>query len=158
MQTISRQELDLLTDTYPNDPRYALAAMQDMQRKYGYVPREGLESLAVRLERPLSALYAMATFYKALNLTPRGRHIIKACDGTACHIRGSGSILSSIRRELGIGPGETTADREFSLELVNCLGACALAPVVVIDGVYYSKVTSESLPGIFSAVREGVRP
>ena len=156
MQTISRQELDLLTDTYPSDPRYALAAMQDMQRKYGYVPREGLESLSARLGRPLSALYSMATFYKALNLSPRGKHIIKACDGTACHIRGSVNILNDIKRQLGIGPGETTEDREFSLEIVNCLGACALAPVMVIDGVYYSKVSPESLPGIFDAVREGV--
>jgi len=155
MQDIPRQMLDALIDAYPKDPRHTLTVMQDMQKQFGYVPRGGLEALSDYLECPLSALYAIATFYKALSLTPRGRHIIKVCDGTVCHIRGSSNILDGIRRCLGIGPGETTADGEFSLELVNCVGACALAPVIMVDGDYYGKVTMESLPDILSAVREG---
>lgn len=154
-QTISRQELGSLLDAYPKDRRYALAAMQDMQRHYNHIPREGLEALAERLDCPVAGLYSMATFYKALSLKPKGKHIIKVCDGTACHIRGAVNLVAGISRALGIGPDETTEDGEFSLELVNCLGSCALAPVMVVDETYYGKVTLESLPGIFEAVREG---
>ena len=153
MQVITAQELDALLNAYPKDPRYSLAVMQDMQRRFGYVPREGLEALAEHQCKPLSSLYAMATFYKALSLSPRGRHIIKVCDGTVCHMRGGVSVLDGIRNVLGIGPGETTGDGEFTLELVNCLGACALAPVMVVDSEYYGKVTEETLPGIFDEVR-----
>ena len=154
METTS---VEALIESYPKDCRFALAAMQDMQRQYNYVPREGLEALAKHLDCPLSALYSMATFYKALSLKPKGKHIIKVCDGTACHIRGSMNIISAVERELGIGPGETTEDGEFSLELVNCVGACALAPVIVLDEKYYGNLTSESLSVILKNVREGAR-
>ena len=151
METASMQAL---IDNYPKDRRYALAVMQDMQQEYNHIPREGLEALAKHLDCPLSGLYSLATFYKAFSLKPKGKHIIKVCDGTACHIRGSTNIIGSIERELGIRPGETSGDGEFSLELVNCLGACALAPVMVVDGKYYGNLTPASLPGIFRAVRE----
>ena len=152
---ITREQITGLLGAYPKEQRYALAVMQDMQRLFGYVPREGLEKLSEHLDRPLAALYALATFYKALSLKPKGKHIIKVCDGTACHIRGSSNLINDIGRTLGIGPDETTSDGAFSLELVNCVGACALAPVMIIDGIYYGKVTMASLPGIFKAVREG---
>ena len=155
-QIVLREQIQTLLDNYPNDRRFALAAMQDMQRAYNYIPREGLEALADYLGCPLAGLYSMATFYKALSLKPKGKHIIKVCDGTACHIRGSVNLIGGIFRTLGIGPDETTMDGEFSLELVNCIGSCALAPVMVIDEIYYGKVTMESLPGILGAVREGV--
>ena len=151
METTSVQSL---IENYPKDGRFALAVMQDMQRSYNYVPREGLEALAEYLACPLSVLYSMATFYKALSLKPKGKHIIKVCDGTACHIRGSMNIINAIERELGINPGETSPDGEFSLELVNCVGACALAPVMVLDEKYYGNLTPESLAGILKAVRE----
>jgi NADH-quinone oxidoreductase subunit E len=144
-----------LLDKYPAEPRFALAAMQDMQREYNYVPREGLQALASHIGRPEARLYAMATFYKALSLKPKGRHIIKVCDGTACHIRGSVNLAGAIERALGIKPEETTGDGEFSLELVNCLGSCALAPVMVIDDVYYGKVTPDRLPAILEGCRAG---
>ncbi len=140
---------------YARDQRYALAIMQDMQRTFQYVPREGLELLAEHLGCPVSALYSMATFYRALSLVPKGVHIIRCCDGTACHIRGASTLIEGIERELGIGPGETTPDGQFSLETVNCLGSCALAPVMVLDDVYYGKVTLERLKEILSEVREG---
>lgn len=98
---------------------------------------------------------AMATFYKALSLVPKGEHIIKCCDGTACHIRGASTLIDGIERELGIGPGETTKDGLFSFETVNCLGSCALAPVLVVDDVYYGKVTLEKLREIIEDVRKG---
>ena len=154
-EMISRAQITNLTGSYPKEQRYALAIMQDMQRLFGYVPGEGLEALADYLDRPLAGLYSMVTFYKALSLKPKGKHIIKLCDGTACHIRGSQNLISGIHRTLGIKPGETTADGEFSLELVNCLGACALSPVLVIDGVYHGNVTMESLPGILDKAGEG---
>lgn len=152
--TITREQIQSFLEKYPKERRYALAAMQDMQRAYNYIPREGLEALAEYLSCPVAGLYSMATFYKALSLKPKGKHIIKACDGTACHIRGSVNLVTSIQRILGIGPDETTLDGEFSLELVNCVGSCALAPVMVIDETYYGKVSMESLPGILKAVRE----
>ena len=148
VQTITEETLFELLDTYPKDRRYALPAMQDMQKQFGYVPREGLEALAEHLECPLSGMYSIATFYKAISLEQKGKHIIKVCDGTACHVRGSVNLIDAIDRTLGIGPGETTKDGEFSLELVNCLGACALAPVMVVDDIYHSKVTPDTLPGI----------
>ena len=154
-QEISREQIKSMFNSYPKERQYALAVLQDMQQLWNYVPRQGLEALAEHLDCPLSELYSMATFYKALSLTPKGKHIIKVCDGTACHIRGSVNLISGIKRALGIGPDETTEDGEFSLELVNCVGACALAPVMIIDGAYYGKLTTEALPGIFEAVRKG---
>ena len=139
---------------YPAQQRYSLAMLQDMQRHFNYIPREGMEALADYLDCPLSSLYAMATFYKALSLKPKGRHIIKLCDGTACHIRGSVNLVSGVERLLGIKAGETSADGQFSLELVNCLGSCALAPVMVVDDTYYGKVTMERLPEILAQYRE----
>jgi len=155
VQPISREDIDSLLEAYPNERRYALAVMQDMQRRYNYVPREGLEALARHFGCPLAEFYSMATFYKALSLKPKGKHIIKVCDGTACHIRGSVNLINGISRVLKIEPGETTEDGLFSLELVNCVGACALAPVMIIDETYYGNVKNETLPDIFKTVREG---
>ena len=122
--------------------------MQDIQKQFGYIPKENIVQLSKDLDMPVSELYAIATFYKALSLTPRGRHIIRVCDGTACHIRGSVTLLDAIRDILDIAPDETTADGLYSLEVVNCLGACALAPVMVIDDVWYGQMTSERLPEV----------
>jgi len=152
------EQIQSILEKYPKERRYSLAIMQDMQRLFGYVPKEGLEKLSVYLGCPLMELYSMATFFKALSLKPKGKHVIKVCDGTACHVRGSVNLIDAVKRTLGIEPDETTADRAFSLELVNCVGACALSPVMVIDGKYYGKVTLESLPDVFQAVREGAAP
>ncbi|WP_094603626.1 NADP-reducing hydrogenase subunit HndA [Sporomusa silvacetica DSM 10669] len=127
---------------YPQEKRYTLAILQDIQREYNYIPREALLILAKYLNTPLSKLYSMATFYKALSLTPKGDNIIKVCDGTACHIRSSMIIIDEIEKSLHIKPGETSADGRFSLETVNCLGSCAIAPVIVVNETYYGKVTA----------------
>ena len=113
-----------------------------------------MEALSDYLGCPLSSLYAMATFYKALSLKPKGKHIIKLCDGTACQIRGDKHLAGAVERILGIKEGETTEDGLFSLELVNCLGSCALAPVMVVDGTYYGIVRMEKLPEILNSYRE----
>ena len=153
---ISMEEINEILRQYPSEQRYSLAIMQDMQRRYNYIPREGMEALSEYLSCPLSVLYSMATFYKALSLKPKGKHIIKLCDGTACHIRGSSPLRDGVRRILGIEPDETTEDGQFSLELVNCLGSCAMAPVMVVDETYYGKMTMEKIPGVLDQYREEV--
>ncbi|MBP3876541.1 MAG: NAD(P)H-dependent oxidoreductase subunit E [Lachnospiraceae bacterium] len=154
LMQLSMEGINSILRQYPSEQRYCLAIMQDMQRQYNYIPREGMEALSEYLDCPLSSLYSMATFYKALSLKPKGKHIIKLCDGTACHIRGASPLKDGIRRILGINEDETTEDGLFSLELVNCLGSCALAPVLVVDETYYGKMTLEKLPGILSQYRE----
>ena len=149
---VSIKEVTKLLATYPSDRRYSLAILQDLQRRFGYIPREGLEALSDHLDVKLSSLYSMATFYRSLSLKPRGKHIIKVCDGTACHIRGAPVLLDTLRRLLSIGPGETTKDGLFTLETVNCLGACAIAPVMVVDEKYNSKVKPDQVEAILKAV------
>ena len=149
-----------IIEAYPADRRFALAAMQDMQHAFNYIPEEGLTALAKHLGCPVAQLYSMATFYKALSLTPKGEHIIKICNGTACHLRGSMNLKTELQRNLGIEPGQTTEDGLFSVELVNCLGSCALAPVMVVDGVYHNKLKVDQVAGIIeryaNADAEGV--
>ena len=140
-----------IIEAYPADQRYALAAMQDMQHAFNYIPEEGLGALAQYLGCAEAQLYSMATFYKALSLTPKGDHIVKICNGTACHLRGAMNLATELKRNLGIEPGETTEDGKFSVELVNCLGSCALAPVMVVDGIYHNKLRVEQIPGIIES-------
>ena len=140
-----------IIEAYPVDQRFALAALQDMQHAFNYIPAEGLEQLSEYLGCPESQLYSMATFYKALSLTPKGEHIIKVCNGTACHLRGSMNLVTELKRQLGIEPGQTTPDGKFSIELVNCLGSCALAPVMVVDGTYHNKLRVEQVSGILES-------
>jgi NADH-quinone oxidoreductase subunit E len=135
------KKVNELMHKYPKEQRYTLAILQDIQREYGYISKESMEKLSVYLDIPLSRLYSMATFYKALSLQPKGQNIIKVCDGTACHIRSSVTIIGEIEKLLHIKPGETTMDGLFSIETVNCLGSCAIAPVMVINETYYGKVT-----------------
>ena len=140
-----------IIEAYPADQRFALAAMQDMQHAFNFIPEEGLTELAKYLGCPEAQLYSMATFYKALSLTPKGDHIIRVCNGTACHLRGSMNLATELKRNLGIDPGETTEDGTFSVELVNCLGSCALAPVMVVDGIYHNKLRVEQISGIIES-------
>ena len=140
-----------IIEAYPADQRFALAAMQDMQHEFNFIPEEGLTALAAHLGCAVAQLYSMATFYKALSLTPKGEHIIKICNGTACHLRGAMNLATELKRDLGIDPGQTTDDGEFSVELVNCLGSCALAPVMVVDGNYHNKLRVEQIPGIIES-------
>lgn len=142
-----------IIETYPADQRFALAALQDMQHAFNYIPEEGLEQLAEHLTCPQAQLYSMATFYKALSLTPKGDHIVKICNGTACHLRGSMNLATALKNELGIDPGQTTEDGSFSVELVNCLGSCALAPVMLVDGIYHNKLRVEQVPSIIESYR-----
>jgi NADH-quinone oxidoreductase subunit E len=148
------EEINKVVESYPKDKRYSLAILQDLQRSFGYVPKEALEALACYLGIKISTLYSMATFYRALNLKPKGKHVIRVCDGTACHIRGAPVLLDALQRTLGIQAGETTGDGLFSVETVNCLGACAIAPVMVVDGQYHPKVKPDQVEVILKTYRE----
>ena len=130
-----------------------LSILQDIQAECGYLPEEKLIETAETLDMPLIDVYGVATFYKSFSLTPRGRHQVKVCLGTACHVRGATRIGKEVRRKLGIGPGETSEDGEFSLETVMCLGCCAIGPVVAIDGKYYGQVTPTKVESILRTIR-----
>lgn len=117
--------------------------LQEIQEHFGYLPEEKLRELSRKSGIPLIDIYHAATFYNSLHLTPRARYQISICTGTTCHIRGSGKLIEEIYQLLGIRPGETTSDGQFMLETVNCLGCCAFAPAMVIDGKYYGNL----LPG-----------
>jgi len=133
--------VDQLLEPYAGAPAYIIQALQDIQNTCGYISKENLKTAALRCGVPYSYAYSIATFYKAFSLTPRGTYIIKLCDGTACHLKMSSEILAEIEDILGIGPGETTGDGLFSIEIVNCLGACAMAPVVSINEELHGYLT-----------------
>ncbi|HWQ42457.1 MAG TPA: NAD(P)H-dependent oxidoreductase subunit E [Desulfosporosinus sp.] len=135
---------------YPREQRFTLAIMQDIQNKHNYLPKESLTVVAKYLEVPISRLFSMATFYKALSLKKKGQNIIKVCDGTACHIRSSATLIGEVEKALGIKPGDITEDEKFSLETVSCLGSCALAPVMVINETYYGSVNAMKVREILS--------
>lgn len=143
-----------LIKKYPAEKRFTLAILQDVQNKYGFVPRETMNYISQYLNLPISDIFSMATFYKALSLKPKGKHIIKVCNGTACHIRGSNILIDELIEILNIKPGETSEDGLFSVEIVNCLGACALAPVMVIDGKYYGSMTKEKTREVLDEYKE----
>jgi len=130
------ETVDSILNSYQHDKSLLVSILQDLQAKSNYLPKEGLTRVSEGLDIPLSQVYSVATFFKAFSLKPRGRHSIATCLGTACHVRGALRILEEIERELGINRGETTQDLKFTLETVNCVGACALGPIVVVDGEY----------------------
>ncbi|MGA1790588.1 MAG: NADH-quinone oxidoreductase subunit NuoE [bacterium] len=117
-----------------------ITILQDVQSEYKYLPKDALREVAAGLNLPLIQVFGVASFFRAFSLTPRGRHCVKVCLGTACHVRGASAVLEELERELGIKNGQTTEDMHFTLETVNCLGACALGPVVVVDETYYGQM------------------
>ena len=153
---ISTERINSIVNKYPGQSRYSLTVLQDLQRNLGYIPRESLVIAAEYLGCSVAALYSMATFYKALSLEPKGLYVIRLCDGTACHIRGSVTLIDGVCRILGISPGECTNDGVFSLEMVNCLGACAMAPIMMVNDDIYGQMTTEKLPEVFEKYRSEV--
>ncbi len=128
---------------YGEDPSQLIGVLQDLQGTYNYLSYDTLLQMSERMQIPLSRIYSLATFFKAFSLKPRGEHLVTVCLGTACHVREAPRIVEEISRCLGIGAGETTPDLKFTLQTVNCLGACALGPVMVIDGKYYGTMTAQ---------------
>ncbi|HPD47150.1 MAG TPA: NAD(P)H-dependent oxidoreductase subunit E [Anaerohalosphaeraceae bacterium] len=132
-----------------------IAVLEDIQERYGYLPENMLRLVSKQSGRSLVDVYGVATFYRSFSLKPRGKHLVCACLGTACHVRGASRTVEELERQLGIKAGETTPDGQFTLETVNCLGACALGPVVVIDGHYFSKVRQSAIGPLLDEARKG---
>lgn len=148
------EKVDAILERYGRRHEALIGILQDVQRLENYLPLETLQYIGRRLEVPLSRIYYIATFYKSFSLVPRGKHIVKVCLGTACHLNGAVQNLEQVQRTLDIGEGETTGDRMFSLETVNCVGTCALAPVTMVDQDYYGAVTPGRVEKILSGYTE----
>lgn len=143
--------IDRIINKYVNEEGVLIQLLLDIQREFNWIPKEAIKRISERLKIPVSQVYRVASFYTALSLSPIGRHLIRVCVGTACYVRGGPRILDSVKRTLCVKDGETTSDGKFTLETVNCLGCCALGPVVEIDGQYYGKLSSANVEKILSS-------
>ena len=140
-----QQKVEAILNRYQCDETFLVSLLQDIQAEYNYLPGETLIQVSQQLDVPLSQVYSVATFFKAFSLNPRGRHLLHVCLGTACHVRGAVRVLEAIQRELGINSEETTGDLRYTLETVNCVGACALGPIVVVDGEHIGGMKTEKV-------------
>ena len=138
---------------YEQDAAMLVGILQDIQTELNYLPKECLVMVGDGLNIPLSRVYSVATFFKAFSLKPRGRHTLHVCMGTACHVRGAEKILDKLQTELCLCAGETSLDMKFTLETVNCVGACALGPVVVVDGEYAGQVSTDKVKSILEGCK-----
>lgn len=139
---VELEKIDRILTGYPEIKGNLISILHEVQSLYNYLPEEALRYLAHKIAVPLPQLYGIATFYHFFSLTPKGRHLVNVCLGTACHVKGSPRILSLVKRKLGIEEGETTADMGFTLNTVRCVGACSLAPVMVVDKDTHGNVTT----------------
>ncbi len=139
-----------IIDKYNADEGQLISILQDIQSELYYLPKETLIQVSDAMGIPLSRVYSVATFFKAFSLKPRGKHLIDVCLGTACHVRGAPKVLEQIERSLKISRGETTSDFKFTLETVNCMGCCALGPVVRLDGKYFGQMSAGKVDSILN--------
>ncbi|MDD3586646.1 MAG: NADH-quinone oxidoreductase subunit NuoE [Thermoguttaceae bacterium] len=140
---------------YPNAGRDSLIPiLQEIQETQGFLSREAVVLVGEYLKLPTSKIYGVATFYNQFRFTPKGRFHIQLCRGTACHVKGSAAVLEAMKRELKVAPGETTRDGLFSLEIVACIGACGLAPVINIDGNFHANMTTQAIPSLIKSYRK----
>ena len=151
MTTEEISRIDQIIDKYEGEEGILIQLLLDIQQELNWIPKEVAERISQRLNIPQSQIYRVASFYTAMSLTPRGRHLVSVCMGTACHVRGSPRLLDRITDILKIQPGETSTDRRFTLNTVNCLGCCAMGPVVVVDGMYHSKPSTTGLREILES-------
>jgi len=147
------KKVDEIIDKYNADKGGLIGIFQDIQQEFRYLPREAILRVVERLAIPLTQAYTVATFYKSFSLVPRGEHEIHVCLGTACHLRGGQRLVENFERTLSVPAGETTKDMKFTLETVNCLGACALAPLVRVDQKNYGKMTADRISKIIKEYR-----
>ena len=149
MELDVKEQLDNILSQYEGESSNLISILQAAQERFGYLPKAVMQEIAKFLRLPESTVYGVSTFYAQFKLTPSGKRIVKVCRGTACHVRGGVRILSEVERRLGIKPGETTDDMEYTLETVACIGACALAPNIVIDSETYGRMTTKKVAEIF---------
>lgn len=143
-------KIQAIVDRYEGDKGQLVSILQDIQTEYYYLPKESLEEVVKLLNVPMSQVYGVATFFKAFSLTPRGRHLIKVCLGTACYVRGANRVVDKMELDLGIKRKETTKDLRFTLETVNCVGCCALGPMVMIDDKYHGQMSSDKVSSLLA--------
>ncbi len=146
--------VDGILNKYDNNKSHLIAVLQEIQNEYKYLPEDVLNYVAEKLEINLSKIFSVATFYENFSLVPKGKYIIKVCDGTACHVRKSIPILKAMRKELGLSESKhTTDDKLFTVETVSCLGACGLAPVITINDKVHAKMTPDSTIELIKTLR-----
>ena len=150
METNIKEQLDQILPQYNGESGDLIPILQEAQERFGYVPGEVMQGIAKFLRLPETTVYGVATFYAQFKLTPTGKKIVKVCRGTACHVRGGARILREVEKQLGIKPGETTDDLEYSLETIACFGSCALAPVMVVDKNVHGRMTTTKVGQILS--------
>jgi NADH-quinone oxidoreductase subunit E len=153
-QAIDKAKIARIIESQDRERGGLISILEDIQIHYGYLPEEALRMVAENTGRDMVDIYGVATFYKFFSLNPRGKHLISCCLGTACHVRGAPKVAEELQHHLGIKPGETTPDKRFTLETVNCLGACALGPVVVVDGHYFPSVNASKVKGILAKAEQ----
>jgi NADH-quinone oxidoreductase subunit E len=153
MQVCIDEINDLIRQETQNDGS-PISALESIQARYRYLPPEALILVSEKFGIPLSQVYSVATFYHVFSLRPKGKHSLHVCMGTACHVRGSPQVLDRLQTKLGIHAGMTTRDRMFTLETVNCLGACALGPIVVADGEYSGQMTAPKADGLLRKIMQ----
>jgi len=149
--------IDAIIKKYGERKEFLICILQDIQARYGYLPREALARVAEKLDIPPIQIYSVATFFKAFSLRPKGGHTIQVCLGTACHVRGAERVLGKIKRDLDIDVDETTKDMNFTLKTVNCLGACALGPIVEIDGKYHGHMNTTKVESVLKKYSTKIR-
>ena len=147
------KESDEIIAQYSPESGNLIPILQEAQERFGYLPEEVMRKFAKFLKLPESTVYGVSTFYAQFKLTPTGRTLVKVCRGTACHVRGGARILREVEKRLGIKPGETTSDMEYSLETIACFGSCALAPVMVVDKKVYGRMTTARVGQILSQAK-----
>jgi NADH-quinone oxidoreductase subunit E len=145
IETLEMAPLDRVLDEWGTQKGSLITILQRAQDIYGYLPPEVLEHISRRTRTPLSKIYGVVTFYAQFYLTRRGKHTIRCCDGTACHVRGAPKVIEAVEKELGIKAGETTPDYKFTLEVVYCLGSCGLSPVAVVDGKVVGRLVPQRM-------------
>jgi NADH-quinone oxidoreductase subunit E len=148
---MNEDRIDKIIDKHGTEQGVLIQLLLDIQHEFKWIPKEAIKRISERLKIPSSQIFRVASFYTALSLEPIGRHLVRVCVGTACYVRGAPRILDSIENKLKIKAGETTNDGKFTLETVNCLGCCALGPVIEVDGTYHGKLNSAKLEKILSS-------
>lgn len=143
MEDLDLTKVDEILSHYPEITGSLISVLHEIQSHYNYLPEDALRHLSKKTGVPITRLYSIATFYHLFSLTPKGKHQVHVCLGTACHVKGSQRILDELKRKFKINEGETTEDRQFSLDAVRCVGACSLAPVMVVDKDTHSNITSK---------------
>lgn len=154
MPTEVAEKLQSIIERYKSGKSSLIAVLQDISQEYGYLPEEILHEVSRQIEVPISIFYSLATFYSSFRLEPIGKKHICVCVGTACHVRGASKVVDTLERDLQIKAGETSKDGNFTLETVNCLGACALGPLVTVNGEYFGKMDQKKISKLSKNLRQ----